>query len=45
MLEMANRFYTYQVGVERDPEQLKELRALIGQDLPGILKRQGLWPE
>jgi hypothetical protein len=45
MLEMANRFYTYQAGVERDPERQKELRALIGHDLPGLLKSQGLWPE
>jgi hypothetical protein len=45
MLEMANRFYTYQVSVERDPERLKELRALIGHDLPGLLKRQNDWPE
>ena len=45
MLEMANRFYTYQTGVERDPARRKELQALIGRDLPGLLKRQGLWPE
>jgi Alginate lyase len=45
MLEMANRFFTYQVGVERDPERLKELRALLGHDLPAILKRQHDWPE
>ena len=45
MLEMANRFYTYQIGVERDPARRKELQALIGHDLPGLLKRQGLWPE
>jgi hypothetical protein len=45
MLEMANRFYTYQAGVERDPARQKELQALIGHDLPGLLKSQGLWPE
>jgi hypothetical protein len=45
MLEIANRFYTYQASVERDPERLKELRALIGHDLPGLLKRQELWPQ
>jgi Alginate lyase len=45
MLEMANRFYTYQVGVERDPERLKELRTLLSHDLPATLKRQHDWPE
>jgi hypothetical protein len=45
MLEMANRFYTYQLGVERDPQRRQELQALIDLDLPGLLKRQNDWPE
>jgi alginate lyase len=45
MIEMANRFYTYQVGAERDAARLKELHKLLSNDLPGILKRQNDWPE
>jgi hypothetical protein len=45
MLEMANRFYTYQISVERDPTRRKELQALVDRDLPGLLKQQQLWPE
>jgi hypothetical protein len=45
MLELVNRFYTYQSGVERDAARLKDYRALLGQDLPGYLKRQDDWPE
>ncbi len=44
ILEMSNRFYTYQVGVEQDAERLAELRELLGRDLPGILKSQDEWP-
>jgi hypothetical protein len=45
MLEMANRFYTYQAGVEQDAAKRAEYQKLLSQDLPGILKRQGDWPE
>jgi hypothetical protein len=45
MLEMSNRFYTYQVGIEQDAARLKDLRKLLSNDLPGILKRQDDWPE
>ncbi|HEU5101311.1 MAG TPA: alginate lyase family protein [Roseiflexaceae bacterium] len=45
MLEIANRFYTYQVGVEQDGAKRAEYQKLLSQDLPGILKRQGDWPE
>jgi hypothetical protein len=44
MLEMANRFYTYQAGVEQDSARRAELEKLLGNDLPGILKRQDEWP-
>jgi hypothetical protein len=45
MLEMANRFYTYQAGTEQDAAKRAEYQKLLSQDLPGILKRQGDWPE
>lgn len=45
MLEMANRFYTYQVGVEDDAAQRAEYEQLLSYDLPGVLKRNGDWPE
>lgn len=45
MLEMANRFYTYQAGVEQDAARRAEYQKLLSHDLPGILKRQGDWPE
>lgn len=45
MLEMANRFYTYQLASEPDAAKRAEYQKLLGQDLPGILKRQGDWPE
>jgi hypothetical protein len=45
MLEMANRFYTYQAGIEPDAAKRVEYQKLLSQDLPGILKRQGDWPE
>src|SRR3954453_8716602 len=45
MLEMANRFYTYQVASEPDATKRAEYQKLLGQDLPGLLKRQGDWPE
>jgi hypothetical protein len=45
MLEIANRFYTYQSGVEQDGARRAEYQKLLSHDLPGILKRQGDWPE
>ncbi|HJZ47257.1 MAG TPA: alginate lyase family protein [Roseiflexaceae bacterium] len=45
MLEMVNRFYTYQAGVERDAARRAEYQKLLSHDLPGILKRHGDWPE
>lgn len=45
MLEMVNRFYTYQLGSERDATARREYEQLLGNDLPGILKRQDEWPE
>jgi Alginate lyase len=44
MLEMANRFYSYQAGVEQDGTRRDELQKLLSSDLPGILKRQKQWP-
>jgi hypothetical protein len=44
MLEMANRFYTYQAGVEQDSARREELQKLLASDLPGILKHQDEWP-
>jgi len=45
MLEMVNRFYTYQAGIEQDAAKRAEYQKLLRNDLPGILKRQGDWPE
>lgn len=45
MLEMLNRFYSYQVGVEQDSAKRAEFAKLLSHDLPGILKRQDDWPE
>ncbi len=45
MLEMVNRFYTYQAGIEPDAAKRAEYQKLLSHDLPGILKRQGDWPE
>jgi len=45
MLEMVNRFYSYQVGAEPDATKRAEYQKLLSHDLPGILKRQGDWPE
>ena len=45
MLEMLNRFYTYQVGVEGDQTARHEYEQLLSHDLPGILKHEGEWPE
>jgi hypothetical protein len=45
MLEIANRFYTYQVGLEPNEVKRAEYQKLLSHDLPGILKRQGDWPE
>ena len=45
MLEMVNRFYTYQAGIEQDAAKRAEYQKLLSNDLPGILKRQGDWPE
>jgi hypothetical protein len=45
MLEMVNRFYTYQIGVEQDAAKRAEYQKLLSHDLPGILKRLDDWPE
>lgn len=45
MLEMVNRFYTYQAASEPDAAKRAEYQKLLAQDLPGLLKRQGDWPE
>jgi hypothetical protein len=45
LLEIANRFYSIQVGVEQDADRKQELRKLLDRDLPGVLKRQKDWPE
>ena len=45
MLELVNRFYTYQSGIEQDAARLKNYRELLSMDLPGFLKRQDDWPE
>jgi hypothetical protein len=45
MLEMVNRFYTYQLGVESDPAKRAEFERLLSYDLPGILKSEDDWPE
>jgi hypothetical protein len=45
MLEMANRFYTYQIANEQDAAKRAEYKKLLDQDLPGLLKREGDWPE
>jgi hypothetical protein len=45
MLEMLNRFYTYQVGAAGDQAGRREYEQLLSHDLPGILKREGEWPE
>jgi hypothetical protein len=45
MLEMVNSFYTYQADSESDAAKRAEYQKLLSQDLPGILKRQGDWPE
>ncbi|HNP73412.1 MAG TPA: alginate lyase family protein [Kouleothrix sp.] len=45
MLEMVNRFYTYQVAAEPNQPAAAEYQRLLAHDLPGILKRQGEWPE
>ncbi|MGH2521875.1 MAG: alginate lyase family protein, partial [Anaerolineales bacterium] len=44
MLEMVNRFYTYQLTVERNPVKRAEFKALLEANLPEILKQQGNWP-
>jgi hypothetical protein len=44
LVEIANRFYTYQLNVEANPERRAELQALVARDLPGLLKSQGQWP-
>ena len=45
MLEMVNRFYTYQLPLESDQTKRDEYERLLSADLPGILKRAGDWPE
>lgn len=44
MLEIANRFYTYQLEIEPDPAKRAEFQALVNADLPELLVRQGDWP-
>jgi alginate lyase len=44
VFEMANRFYTYQITVEKDSAKREEWQRLLRADLPGILKEQGNWP-
>lgn len=44
MLEMVNRFYTYQASVEQDAAKRQEYQKLLDQDLPGILKAEQDWP-
>ncbi len=44
MLEIVNRFYTYQLEIERDPGKRAEFQALVGANLPELLIRQGNWP-
>jgi hypothetical protein len=43
-LEMINRFFTYQLAVERDPGRREEYNKLLGHDLPGRIKRDDEWP-
>lgn len=45
MLEMVNRFYSYQASAEPNQPAQREYEQLLAQDLPGILKRQNEWPE
>jgi alginate lyase len=44
VLEIANRFYTFQAKMETDPAKRAEFQALANANLPRILKRQGNWP-
>jgi hypothetical protein len=44
MVEMVNRFYTYQLGVETDPAKLAEYQGILDAHLPEILKAQNDWP-
>jgi hypothetical protein len=44
MLEIANRFYTYAVGVEPDAAKRQAYQQLRDADLPGILTREGERP-
>ena len=45
MLEMVNRFYTYQLTQPNNGAARSEYEQLLGHDLPGILKQEGDWPE
>jgi hypothetical protein len=44
MLEMANRFYSYQQQVETDAAKRAEYAKLLASDLQGILKSENDWP-
>ena len=45
MLEMVNRFYTYQLTQANTAAARDEYKQLLAHDLPGILKQEGDWPE
>lgn len=45
MLEMVNRFYTFQLAAGASAAARPDYERLLGHDLPGILKRQDEWPE
>lgn len=44
MLEMANRYYSYQLTIEQNSAVRDEYQHLVDRDLPGILKQQEAWP-
>ena len=44
MLEIANRFYTYAVGIEPDAAKRQAYQQLLDTNLPGILTREGERP-
>ncbi len=44
MLEIANRFYTYAVGVEPDAAKRQAYQQLLNANLPGILTQEGERP-
>ncbi len=44
MLEIANRFYTYAVGIEPDAAKRQAYQQMLDTNLPGILTREGERP-